>query len=538
MANFNIKNIFKPEGRGELSIDIGTGSVKFVLTDKGRVIDYGLREIADVTDVAGVIRELLRDIKPSKVYTFVSGPAVSMRQAPFPKMSRKELRDSILLRLDRYSPFSLDEAILDFHPLGVVMEAGAPRDNVMVIAARKDVISDHISTVKKVGLEPTAISVVPFALAGAVRQFVKPRREEVICVLDIGSEFTDIVFMRGENIELARTVTVAGKSITEAMTISIATEEGQLSLTAEEAERYKREYGIPPEDSEDRLPSGIKVKRLLAVQRSALERLLAELDRSIDFYKREFSVPTISRILLCGGGAKMRGMKEYIEANLKIPTEVFDPFKAYHLYKPGTKPEEEIGCRLVACLGLHFDHRAINLLPTELKAKRYQKRDIALVMGMAVIAIPIFILIYLFLTTQEVVDKGKLRRVEKELKEEERIAQEHLNLSKRIADLEAEGKLLRSIVGEKELTVPFLKYISKVVPANIQLTNLTFTGLRTVKIKGIVTGLPEFQEIDLAGFMVNLELGKEIKAVKLVNKAKTILGGEQVLEFELDCEKE
>ncbi|MEO0101571.1 MAG: type IV pilus assembly protein PilM [candidate division WOR-3 bacterium] len=536
MADFNIKKIFKPEGRGELSIDIGTGSVKFVLMDKGRVVDYGLREITEVTDVPGVIRDLLRDIKPSQVYTFVSGPAVSMRQAPFPRMSRKELRDSILLRLDRYSPFSLDEAILDFHPLGVVMEAGAPRDNVMVIAARKDVISDHISTVRKVGLEPTAISVVPFALAGAVRQFVKPRREEVICVLDIGSEFTDIVFMRGENIELARTVTVAGKSITEAMTISIATEEGQLSLTAEEAERYKREYGIPPEDSEDRLPSGIKVKRIFAVQRTALERLIAELDRSIDFYKREFSVPTISRILLCGGGALMRGLREYMEANLKIPTEIFDPFKAYNLYKPGTK--EEIGPRLVAALGLHFDHRAINLLPTELKAKRYQKRDIALVAGMMVIAIPIFILIYLFLTTQEVVDKGKLRRVEKELREEEKIAQEHLALSKRVSDLEAEGKLLRSIVGEEEITVPFLKYISRAIPNNIQLTSLTFTGLKTVKMKGIVTGLPEFQEIDLASFMVNLELGKEMKGVKLVNKTKTILEGEEVLEFELECEKE
>ncbi len=538
MPGFDFGKLFKSEGRGELSIDIGTGSVKFVLMDRGKVIDYGLREIIEVTDIAGVVRELLRDIKPSKVYSFVSGPAVSMRQAPFPKMSKRELRDSILLRLDKYSPFSLDEAILDFHPLGVVMEAGAPRDNVMVVAARKDIISDHISTVKKVGLEPTSISVVPFALAGAVRQFVKPRKEEVICVLDIGAEFTDILFMRGENLELSRTVTTAGKTITEAMTISIATEEGQLSLTAEEAERYKREYGIPPEDTEERLPSGIKVKRLIGLQRTALERFLAEIDRSIDYYKREFSVPVISRILLCGGGAKMKGLKEYIEANLKIPTEVFDPFKTYHLYKPGTKPEDEIGHRLVACLGLHFDHRAINLLPPELKAKRYQKRDVALVAGMAIIAIPLFILIYLFLTAQEVVDKGKLRRVERQLKEEERIAEEHLNLTKQISELEAQKKLLHSIVGEEEIMVPFLKYMSRIVPSNIQLTALTFTGLKNVKMKGIVTGLPEFQEIELASFLVNLELGKEIRGVKLVNKTKSILEGESVLEFELECERE
>ncbi len=262
------------------------------------------------------------------------------------------------------------------------------------------------------------------------------------------------------------------------------------------------------------------------------------MDRSIDYYKREFSVPAISRILLCGGSAKMNGLREYLETNLKIPTAIFDPFKTYNLYKPGTSPEEEIGHRLVACLGLHFDHRAVNLLPSELKAKRYRTRDIALVSSMAVIAIPVFILIYLFLTTQEVVERGRLRRFEQELKEEERVAQEHLRLSKKITELEARGKLLRDIVGVEDVTVPFMKYISREVPSNIQLTSLTFTGLREIRMKGIVTGPAEFQELDLSSFMMRLELGNVIREVRLVNKTKTILEGEDVLEFEIEGEKE
>ncbi len=538
MPEINIKKFFKSEGKGDLGIDIGTGSVKFVLMDKGKIIAYGLKEITDVSDIATVMRELTRDITPSRVYTFISGPAVSMRQAPFPRMSRKELRDSILLRLDKYSPFSLDEAILDFRPLGTVMEAGVPRDNVMVVAARKDIVSDHISTLRKTGLEPSAISVIPFALAGAVRQFVRPRPEEVICVLDIGAEFTNILFMKGGEVGLARQVTAGGKSITEAMTVRVSTEEGELSLTAEEAEIYKKEYGIPSEDSEERLPSGIKVKRLFALQRTALERFLAEVDRSIDYYKREFNVPMISRILLCGGGAKLKGLREYIEAQLKIPTEIFDPFKTHNLYKPGTTPEEEIGHRLVAALGLHFDHKMVDLLPEDLKAKRYYKRDIGLVSAMGVVTIPLFIIIYLFLTTQEVLQRGQLKKYEKELREEERVAQQHTALVQRVSELEARGKLLREIVGTEEVVVPLLKYLSREVPPNIQITRLVFTGLRNIKLAGNVFGPAEFQEIDLSSFLVKLELGKNLKNVKLVNKTKSSWEGENVLEFTLECEPE
>ena len=41
----------------------------------------------------------------------------------------------------------------------------------MVVAARKDIVSDHISTLRKAGLEPTAIGVIPFALQAAVKKY-------------------------------------------------------------------------------------------------------------------------------------------------------------------------------------------------------------------------------------------------------------------------------------------------------------------------------------------------------------------------------
>ncbi len=533
MKGIDFKKLFKTEGKGALSIDIGSQSIKFVYMEKDKVCAYGLKEFAEIPDISGIIRELIKDLKPAKVYSFVSGPSVSLRQAPFPKMSKKELKDAILLRLDKYSPFTIDEAILDYKTLGIMTEAGKEANNVMVVSVRKDIIADHIATLRKVGLEPSAISVIPFALAAAVKKFGNLKEEETVALLDIGAEFTDIIFMRNKQLEFTRTVTTAGNSITEAMTVAIMTEEGELALSLEEAEKYKRMYGIPEETNEEVLPNGVKVKRLLSLQRPALERFLGEVNRTFDFYKREYNVPVINRILICGGGAELKNFKEFLEENLKINVEFFDPFKIHNLYLPNYP--QNIGHRLVACLGLHYDPEAVDLLPSELKIKRYTAKDLQIVGAIAVVLIPLLILINIGLEVQRALEQNQIKRLQKELKEVEIISQEYTNFKNKFDELEAQQKLLKSIVGESEVVTPLLRFFSKEVPSNIQLNTLTFTGLSKINLKGIVTGKPEYLEVDLADFMWKLENSKVVKNVNLISKTKTYLIGEEVLNFELEC---
>jgi len=533
VKGIDFKTLFQKEGKGALSIDIGSQSVKFVYMEKDKVCAYGLREFVEIPDISGIIRELIKDVKPAKVYSFVSGPSVSLRQAPFPKMSKKELRDAIFLRLDKYSPFTIDEAILDYKTLGTIEEAGKEANNVMVVSVRKDIIADHIATLRKVGLEPTAISVIPFALAAAAKKFGNLKEEEVVALLDIGAEFTDIIFIRNKQLEFTRTVTTAGNSITEAMTVAIMTEEGELALSLEEAERYKRIYGIPEETNEETLPNGVKVKRLLSLQRPALERFLGEINRTIDFYKREYGIPAINRILICGGGAELKGLKEFLEENLKISVEVFDPFKNYNLYLPNYP--QNIGHRLVACLGLHYDPEAVDLLPSEIKFRRYAARDLQIVGAIAIVLIPLLILINIGLEVQKAIEQGQIKKLQRELKEVEVISQEYTNLKNKVDELEAQQKLLKGIVGETEVVTPLLRFFSREVPSNIQLNSLTFTGLSKINIKGVVTGRPEYLEVDLADFMWKLENSKMVKEVNLINKTKTYLIGEEVLNFELEC---
>lgn len=529
-------SIMRGGGRGTLCIDIGSNSVKFVKMEGGRVADYGFKEIGEAFDVPSILRELVQDYRPKEVFSFVSGPSVSVRQAPFPKMNRRELRDAIMLRLEKYSPFTLDEAILDFKTLGPVREAGAIKDNVMVVAARKDVVSDHISTLKKAGLEPTAISVIPFALQAAVKKFANVRPDETVCVLDIGAEFTDIVFMKGERLDLARAITTAGNAITEAMTVAITTEEGQLALDAYDAEKLKREYGIPSEDSDEKLPSGVMVKRLATLQRPALERFVAEINRSIDYYRREFGEAKIDRMLICGGTAALKGLREYIQSNLGVPTEVFDPFKSADLYK---KAEAQVdGHRLVTALGLSFDHASVDLLPVEMKTGKFQAGDVRTVVIIGVLWVALLVVAYVFLIGAAQAKARQVVRLEREVKETEEANRAFFELEKQVRDMEAKQRSLEEIVGDQPMSVPMMAYLSRQVPANVQLNNLSLSGQRSVKMTGVVSGEAHVLDLNLSQFMIDLEKGPLFNSVQLVTKSRNSLQGESVLDFELSCSLE
>ena len=529
--------LFRAEGRGTLCLDIGSSSIKFVRAEGGRVIDYGVKEIGEAAEIPMILQQVVKDFRPSQVLTFVSGPAVSIRQAPFPRMARRELRDAILLRLEKYSPFTIEESILDFKVLGPVKEAGAVKDNVMVVAARKDTVTDHISTIKKANLEPTGITVIPFALAGAVRKFARVRPEEVVCLLDIGAEFTNIVFMKGDRLDLARTITTAGNSVTEAMTVSISLESGQLSLSKEEAEDLKREHGIARDDATEKTASGIPLKTLLVLQRPALERLIAELNRSIDYYKREFGEARVDRVLLCGGTAATKNIRDFLANNLQVKCDVFDPLKIGNLYKRGVTASQEIGYRLVGAVGLLCDAMVIDLMPHELRARRQAATDTKVMIALSVLWVPALLVLW-FLTWLGA-RPTDIRVKQKELAEAKKANQEYFDLQTRYNENVNKAKGLSDIVGAQPRTVEFMKVLSgPVVRSNIQLNKLSFMTDKGISLAGMVSGPGNFQEMDLKQFEIALEHNVTFKNVQEVSRSRTATLGEAVTSFELGAQEE
>lgn len=532
------KTIFATKRQTALAIDIGSSSIKYIKMDKGHIVDYGVREIMEIFDIPSILKELTKDFSPSQVFSFVSGPAISIRTVPFPKMSQRELKDAIMLRLDKYSPFTLDESILDFKVISDIREAGVIKDNVMVVAARRDVVSEHIATFKKAGLEPTTISVVPFALVAAARRFARLKPDEVVCMLDIGSQFTNILFIRNQKLDLARTITIAGNAITEAMTVALSTEEGELALSTEDAENLKRQYGIPNLNTPEKLPNGIGVRYLTHLQEAVLTRMVAEINRSIDYYRREFTISKIDRVLLCGGCALLKGLKEYIGTSLAFPTEIFDPFRTHNLYRRDQPFAEGLGTRLVGTLGVLYDASAIDLLPQELKFQRARSGDIKKVVSFALLVVPALVVINILIGFQTNIKKRNIDVYKRRIAAFEMINAEYFDIKTDVTDMQSKLKTLNGIIGTESSTLSIMQQLSYIVPQNIQLITLSVTRENGIKMTGMASGQPFLLDLDLAQFMIQLEAASQFRNVQLINKTRTVLQGETILNFEISCTQE
>ncbi|HRQ10922.1 MAG TPA: pilus assembly protein PilM, partial [Trueperaceae bacterium] len=124
---------------------------------------------------------------------------------------------------------------------------------------------------------------------------------------------------------------------------------------------------IPTEDEEDLLNFDVKreqfsAPRVYEALRPVLVELTTEIRRSLEFFRVQSGDATISRMLVTGGGAKLRGLPEAIGDALGIKVELGDPwlsvtvdegrFDAHYLKKVAAEFAVPLGLALRGVAGL------------------------------------------------------------------------------------------------------------------------------------------------------------------------------------------
>jgi Tfp pilus assembly PilM family ATPase len=104
-----------------------------------------------------------------------------MRTLQLPPMSdRKELAAAVNFQAQDQVPMPLANAVLDFHPLGVIETPDGPRERVVLVAAQRDMIESLLDAVRTAGLQPEGVDLSAFAL---IRSLYRPGAVETGRVL-------------------------------------------------------------------------------------------------------------------------------------------------------------------------------------------------------------------------------------------------------------------------------------------------------------------------------------------------------------------
>jgi len=123
-------------------------------------------EVVDAEALTAALRELFSDGALGKhVRLGVANQRTVMRTLELPPVSdRKELAAAVRFQAQDQVPMPLNNAVLDFHPLGIFDTPAGSRQRVVLVAAQRDMIERLLGAVRAAGLTPEGVDLSAFAL--------------------------------------------------------------------------------------------------------------------------------------------------------------------------------------------------------------------------------------------------------------------------------------------------------------------------------------------------------------------------------------
>ena len=310
--------------RGLVGLDIGSSSVKAVeLTGKPgslSLVNLGFEglqpdtvvdgQIMELNDVSGVISGLFasHQFKTDRVAAGVSGSSVIVKNIIVPQMTREELEESIDWHAEEHIPFEISDVSLDYQVVG----SGADSLHVLMAACKRDFVANLKQAIQLAGKQPAVIDVDAFALQNCYEVNYEPSDSLAVALLNIGASTMNINILRGVRSVFTRDVSVGGNQYTSLL-------QKELGLTYEQAELVKRGNAVAGSYE------GVDIDGALE---TVSDMLALEISKTFDFYRATADDDgSVQKILISGGGSKLRGLPEYLSNRFEIPVERLDPFR-------------------------------------------------------------------------------------------------------------------------------------------------------------------------------------------------------------------
>lgn len=283
-------------------------------------------EVLDAEALAGTLKSLFNDHKISKrVRLGIGNQQVVVRTVRLPAIEDpKELEAAVRFQAQEQIPMPLDQAVLEHQVVGGVAaeEGAAPQIDVVVVAARREMISSFLDAARRAGLEPVGIDLSAFAMiraladVGGAGDVPGEQPHDAVLYCDVG-DLTNLAVARGRSCLFTRVSHVGF----EATCARLAAASG---LTPEHAFQWLSYVGLeqPVEALEGDPDTVAETRRALE---DGVASLLDELRLSLDYYGAQETALPVSQIVLSGAGSSIQGLASTMEERLGMPIQVVRP---------------------------------------------------------------------------------------------------------------------------------------------------------------------------------------------------------------------
>jgi type IV pilus assembly protein PilM len=280
-------------------------------------------EVADVEGLSQALAALWRRHKSlgKRVRVGVASQKIVVRVIELPRLGdREELAAAVRFHAEQHLPMPIATTVLDFHPIGIVDTPEGPRQRVVVVAARRDMLERLALAVSGAGLRAEGIDLSAFAMVRALAPpelpalaGEDPGAAEHVLYLAIGG-LTNLAVAQGTTCLFAR-------SSAGGLELLVTELAERRRLTLEHARAWLLHVGLdhPVGDIEGEEDIVREARMVLA---EGVRRIAADVSNSLDFHRSQGASGVVERAVLTGPAAAVPGFASALEAELGLPVTV------------------------------------------------------------------------------------------------------------------------------------------------------------------------------------------------------------------------
>ncbi len=468
-----------------LVLEIGNPYLKIAVFRSAIGVNY-LKAISSINTsnlaedaAARAISDFLKELKikkPQFIIVSFSRSSVTLRNLRIPSANPTEVDDMIKLHVGRQVPYAKEEIVNGYRIFG---KDSMGYSKVMLAIVHRESIRKVFRILESAGLYTDRIELSSDGILSWLCKAAKDvdtKSQDAFIVLDIDAGFTDFIVASYENILFSRVITLGVEQL---------------------------------------------------VDETRWQKFLGELKQTIVISQGEEVMQKPSKIYVTGAVEKVKNFCSKIEIEFNLPVQIIDQLVNMPLAKEVIKkPADTVNCvSVTSLLGLGLDtvKKKINFVLPEAQIRKVLKersRDL-LVFG--------FLSMYLILIVCGIyLEKMRNRQAYIDLlqKNYKNISADSEELNQRVERI----KRIKSKLDTKSSAINYLLEISKLLPSEITIVNMTFTKDEKVDLKGRAAEMS-----DVFKFITTLEKSPFFKDIQTRYTTRKKVHGKDVNEFELIC---
>lgn len=400
----------------------------------------------------------------------ISGRDVNVRYTRVPEVPDWQLRNLMRFEVQEIGDQSGAEVASDFNLLPRPPEV-AGEDVVLLAMGRESLLEQHAEGIAATGGSLDAFTPCSVALYTAYLRYALVQ-DDTVLLANIGHESTDVCLVRGADLVFARNLSGGAGLLDEAIM-------SRLGVDPVRAEDIKIDHvDLTP----GRAPAGSEAEKATRAVMGAAGQLMSLLQSAVMFAKNQVKLPglKVDRVLICGGGAGIEGLPEYLSSGMGVPVERFDAFRVVDtsaLSAEEVQALEDHELEAVVALGLATtssdpDAYSLEIVPEALERRRQFFGGTLWMIGAAVLAVGILGLRYQAGTKAAAQLEERASRMSAVASRAKRVHTEAERLVQENEVLSAQAAELQTVAGSGEQLARVLALMDRHLPSDFWITEV------------------------------------------------------------------